>query len=678
MTTTTTKVRAVFMTALMVMSVFAMVPLSASAQSANDASVTSQHTIDLSQSSTNLDGITQTITLSSVSANSQDTVLIDVSETTDANIEVDSASASGGNGNTDTTDYHAHNDTVTVNFSGSTNNNDVTVDLTLDASSDDVEEDSRIRHQISLGSNSYTAAYKTIEIPSTTVGSSTGSVTAYAGETLTFQEGKDTVITIYEPDGDSGWDSIDRFSTSPGDAVDFDTTELEGDYVVTYDDQEPDNNPGTVAGDETSLTIDELNMNVEADDLNVTTEDNITAEISAAAFGEDFYAELYEEGADFEDDNPLRRVVDSFDGTGDANVDLGNVSSLEDGSAGDYVVRAVHNNTEIEDTSDTINVTAAGDADVDFEDSSTLYQERGDVAEFTVDLQNTDEAYVEIGGQSSNFLANFTVTDGDDDDSNVTVSVNTMTTKGAQNVGKFISVSDTDSFSVDNNGMASSHGDQGIYTGDPLTPVGATNGNALTSPISAGGSYNLVVATEDDERDAKKILSVDRPSVDGVNTWVYEGSLPDSDETAELLDGVSSTDTIAQGDAVVVEAQVSGIHGYLNDSIEAPFGYGDRSGPDTINNENSNVFLNVTETNTGPNAVATAYDYDDVDTAYYDAENNTVYYAFQTGNNGLSADANYNAEMKVFKGNDAYTSTQNASADFEVAEQNIEITGLNS
>ncbi|WP_368276229.1 BGTF surface domain-containing protein, partial [Halorussus marinus] len=93
---------------------------------------------------------------------------------------------------------------------------------------------------------------------------------------------------------------------------------------------------------------------------------------------------------------------------------------------------------------------------------------------------------------------------------------------------------------------------------------------------------------------------------------------------------------------------------------------------------NSNVFLNVTETNTGPNAVATAYDYDDVDTAYYDAENNTVYYAFQTGNNGLSADANYNAEMKVFKGNDAYTSTQNASADFEVAEQNIEITGLNS
>ncbi|WP_167599394.1 DUF7827 domain-containing protein, partial [Halorussus marinus] len=673
------------MTALMVMSVFAMVPLSASAQQASSANVSEGHTVDLSQGT--LTGIDHTITLTGVNANN-DEITIDISETNDANIDV-SGDYSDGPATNIQNDISVDGDTVTVTVDGNVNNGMVQIPLTLDASSDDVEEDSRIRHQISLGSNSYTVAYKTIELPTDTVGSSDDSVTAYAGETLTFQEGKDTVITIYESDGNNGWDSVDRFSTSPGDAVDFDTSDLEGDYVITYDDAEPQNAPDSGSGIDTStetrLTVNELNMNVEADDLNVTTEDNITAEVSSAAFGEDFYAELYEEGADFEDDNPLRRVVDSFDGTGDANVDLGNVSSLEDGSAGDYVVRAVHNNTEIEDTSDTINVTAAGDADVDFEDSSTLYQERGDVAEFTVDLQNTDEAYVEIGGQSSNFLANFTVTDGDDDDSNVTVSVNTMTTKDAQNVGKFISVSDTDSFSVDNNGMASSHGDQGIYTGDPLTPVDATNGNALTSPISAGGSYNLVVATEDDERDAKKILSIDRPSVDGVNTWVYEGSLPDSDETAELLDGVSSTDTIAQGDAVVVEAQVSGIHGYLNDSIEAPFGYGERAGPDTIATDNSgnelrnsNVFLNVTETNTGPNAVATAYDYDDVDTAYYDAENNTVYYAFQTGNNGLSADANYNAEMKVFKGNDAYTSTQNASADFEVAEQNIEITGLNS
>ncbi|WP_435175666.1 BGTF surface domain-containing protein [Halorussus sp. AFM4] len=576
--------------------------------------------------------------------------------------------------------YNEFNNTITVNFTGSYSG-DLTVPFTLDASSNDVSADSRIQHQISLGSNSYTAAYKTYNRETPVLdGTTTDSHTVYSGDVVTFDAGssQNTVITIWKPDGDNSWTQVDRFSTAPGTAVNYNTSKLDGKYRVTYNDKEPAGDPGTaLQNSETSLTVNPLNLEASAQENNLTTEEAIAVDVSSADFGGSFTAELYEEGADFDDDNPVDTISSTFDGTGDATVTFGNISSYDDQNAGDYVVRVVHGETSVTAKTDTINVTEAGDAQVSFNNTNTVYQERGDIAKFTVNLKNTDDAYVEVGGDSSNFLANFSVSDGSDDDKSVTVYVNTNETNGAATVGKFISVSDSDSFSVANNdgsSGANEHGEQGVYTGKSLTPVGHANGAALSSPM-ATGSYNLILGTSDAQRDAKKILSVSQPSVDSLNTWVYAGSsLPDSDELNELVNGVSQSDTIAAGDTVVVEAQVSGIHGYINNSIQkTAYGYGDDSA------QNSFVYLNVTETNTGPNTVANTIYAGAADSTWYDAKNNTVYYAFKTGSDAtLSSDTAYKADLKVKKSNNVFKNTQNASATFSVEDQTMEITGLNS
>ncbi|NHN59813.1 MULTISPECIES: BGTF surface domain-containing protein [Halorussus] len=623
---------------------------------------------------------TQIINVAGVTdAGNSDTVTIDISEATDAGLDV-SVDSLGANV-LDNEETGLSGDTLTLDLADDTDNETVSVTLSLDATGDDVEEDSRIRYGISSDgdslSSSATASFKVIDSASAdrTFGGG-DSATIYAGETITFNtEGEPTnVVTIYENTADDGtdWEQVDRFSTAPGNLVNYDTSDLEGEFVVTYDDEEPDSDDSS--NSQTVLEVNPLDLEATAQDVNITTEEDIVVDASSADFGGDFSAELYEEGTDFEDNDALTSEDETFDGTGEATVNLGNISEIEDQGAGEYVVRVVHDATGVEVTTDTLNVTEAGDASVSVP-QDTIYQERGDVANVSIELENRDDAYVQLGGDSSNFMANFTVVD-EDGNGYVNLSINTYDSMGATAItgdNGFVSVTSDDDF-ISTSGANAMSDDHGIYVGNPLEPVGDGEDevDALDNPMAAG-NYDLVVAQANDDRDSKTILSVSDPSVDEVNTWVHEGvsatNLPDSGELDELLNGVAETDTIANGDYVVVETQVSGIYGYIGDA-----GFAD----DETTPGDDTVYLNLTQTNAGPNTNGNTLYGGDAEKMYFDAGNNTVYAVFPDESGDFSDGQEYKADFHVPEENAAYKNDQNASAEFEVAERSIEFSNLNS
>ncbi|NHN58162.1 BGTF surface domain-containing protein [Halorussus rarus] len=617
-------------------------------------------------------------------AGNDQTVTIDISEAQDAGLDVTvtgySSNVDTGADATTSTGEVVSGDTLTLDLADGVNDETVSATLELDATGDNVESDSRIRYGISSGddslSGSETAAFKVID-PAADDRTFSGddSATIYAGETITFDTSGHSgdVVTIYEDTGSdtTNWEEVDRFSTAPGTLVNYDTSDLEGEYTVTYDDQEPDTD-----SEETQLEVNALNLEASAQDVNLTTEDDVVVDASSADFGGNFYAEIYEEGTDFEDNAPLAQVPESFDGTGEATVNLGNVSEIEDQGAGEYVVRVVHNATSVETTTDTLNVTAAGDASVSVP-QDTIYEERGDVANVSIELENRDDAYVQLGGDSSNFKANFTVVD-EDGNGYVNLSINTYDSMGATAItgdNGFVSVTSDDDF-IATSGANAMSDDHGVYVGDPLSLV-ENSDDALNNPMAAG-NYDLVVSQSNDDRDSKTILSVSDPSVDEVNTWVHEGvgatNLPDDDELDELLNGVAETDTIANGDYVVVETQVSGIYGYVSSADD----FADADTKLSTDAGDSAVYLNLTQQNAGPNTNGNVLYGGDAEKMYFDAGNNTVYAVFPDESGDFSDGQEYKADFHVPEENAAYKNDQNASAEFEVAERSIEFSNLNS
>ncbi|WP_435179587.1 BGTF surface domain-containing protein [Halorussus sp. AFM4] len=561
--------------------------------------------------------------------------------------------------------YYSSNSTIVVHPDDTTNSPSVTVEI--DATG--AEVDDRISYQITAeNGGSLQASFLTYEESSQKITNGQGDLAddIYAGETLTLDAGStDSTIRVYEDNTDSsnGYDRVSTIKTLYSDVWNYDTSDLNGDYVVTFNSKDPSN-------DGQSFTVLPLNLGVEATDGNITTEDDVTVDVTSEDGGASVTVELYEEGADFSNTDDLANVTVTTGPSGDATANLGNISAIEDQGAGDYVVRAVHSSTGIDATTNTINVTAAGDATVNLP-SDTVYEERGDIATLNVSVENTDEAYVKIGSTSSNYALNFTAHDGNDD-GYVVVKFNTAKTDDVvtSNLTEAVYAAGNNDDEITTEGDNTNR-PQGVYAYDSSGNWNiVTNDAPLSTPI-ASGNYDVVAGVSDDSRDTKTILSLNKPSVDSVDTWVHQSTnnLPDSDELSELVNGVSQDDTVAAGDILVVEAKASGVFGYVDEKSD----FGDaRTG-------NSGVFLNLTQTNEGPNANADELSASDANQVYFDETNNTIYFAYKTGSNtNLNGGEDFKADFHVQKHNAVYKKSQNASAQLSVAEESIEVTGLNS
>ena len=226
--------------------------------------------------------------------------------------------------------------------------------------------------------------------------------------------------------------------------------------------------------------------------------------------------------------------------------------------------------------------------------SQGVYQTAaGDFAEFTIDLEDTDEAWVQIGDQNSGFTDIVHVEDDNDDDQ---VSF-TMNTRLAGTDAAYDDVYESDD---DNVAGSAAHGgtfdaefqnDDGqdldgasdgtsgtfndyLYALD-LIESGETENDQLTRPLQAANyevaanGNNVFVANDDDEAELddeldSAVLELSQPQIGDITTYVA----PTDDANAEteldsVLEEVTQRNEVAIDDRLVVQVEATGLYGAM-------------------------------------------------------------------------------------------------------------------
>ncbi|OYR38289.1 hypothetical protein DJ75_17795, partial [Halorubrum sp. Eb13] len=224
-------------------------------------------------------------------------------------------------------------------------------------------------------------------------------------------------------DGDT--DFVEELRTDGSGTVVFDTEDLDaGDYYLdgTGADMSP-SETFEVAVQDLDTAFDEQSVQSD-DDAELEIESNRGSyDVNVSADGDlddDELEQLFEgefdvSNVDDDDEITLEGVTD---GTFDAEF-----SDVDDLSTGEYEFSFDVTDTSAADTA-SISVTEAGEGDLSLADGTTTVAQ-GDVAEVTVELDDTDSGSVVIGDfEENNYQANISVEDGNDD-GEVTVLFNT-------------------------------------------------------------------------------------------------------------------------------------------------------------------------------------------------------------------------------------------------------------
>ncbi|RQG97779.1 BGTF surface domain-containing protein [Natrarchaeobius chitinivorans] len=226
-------------------------------------------------------------------------------------------------------------------------------------------------------------------------------------------------------------------------------------------------------------------------------------------------------------------------------------------------------------------------------DQSVYTQTAGDIVEFTVDLDDTDETWIQIGDENAGFVDVVHVVD-DEEDGEVSFQVNTRTlgahdadTEDVYNAG------DDELTSEVHDGVGSTGADfHDEEVGDTLGSNGdfadyldelglisdasdyQSTEYQLTRPlqatdydVAANGNGDFIVASDgsselDDELDLAT-LDLTTPGVDSISTWVAPGDDADEDELDDLLDAATERTDIAEDDRLIIKAEATGLYGAM-------------------------------------------------------------------------------------------------------------------
>ncbi|GAB7010216.1 BGTF surface domain-containing protein [Halorubrum trueperi] len=246
--------------------------------------------------------------------------------------------------------------------------------------------------------------------------------------------------------------------------------------------------------------------------------------------------------------------------------------SNTDIDAGDYEF-----NLEVYDTeaSDSASMTLEEeDVSADFADGITTTA-AGDIAEITVELDDSDSTFVSIGGNDVGYFDVVYVEDDNDDDE-VTFQVNTRTLGTDETANAYSSeddivepdaVSEGASFEDDDGDPFTDTADfrtssNGLDQGDLARPLQPTEYDLIASngAFSVDDDGDLVV---ENERDIATLDLVE-PAIDGITTHtVPAGSTDDADDVEELLEDATESEDIALDDRMVIQVEATGIEGYI-------------------------------------------------------------------------------------------------------------------
>jgi len=228
-----------------------------------------------------------------------------------------------------------------------------------------------------------------------------------------------------------------------------------------------------------------------------------------------------------EEDQPVVLTVDSSEYP--HGFDL---SGFDTGTY-DFTVESQTSNAE---DSFSIEYKTAGETSASFQDN-VFSQEVGDNAAFTVNMENTDTATVNITDDSGEYWANLTVTDstngGDADDGQVTVQMNTF--------------------------LAGDHGDA-FSPAEGADTVKVDYEEPIGDFRLATGSYDLTVNAGNEEQDVATLALNPRETVSA--STIVAPMNDNFGDVSEITNGTEMSH-VAFGDNLAVEVEASGVFAYL-------------------------------------------------------------------------------------------------------------------
>jgi len=295
-------------------------------------------------------------------------------------------------------------------------------------------------------------------------------------------------------------------------------------FEIVQQDLEVSNWGGVYYDDEAGFN--DNGLNVKTDNLGVA-EGSFNVLVNSTSLDQSELNTIFGGAASAHGNHKVQLTVDSSDkyfGVDFSSLDLGTY---------DFTVESQTSNAE---GTFSIEYKTAGETSASFQDN-VFSQEVGDNATFTVNMENTDMATVNITDDSGEYWANLTVMDstngGDADDGQVTVQMNTF--------------------------LAGGHG-------PAFSPVeGADTVNVdYEEPIGnfrlATGSYDLTVNAGNEEQDVATLALNPRETVSA--STIVAPMNDNFGDVSEITNGTEMSH-VAFGDNLAVEVEASGVFAYL-------------------------------------------------------------------------------------------------------------------
>ncbi|MEZ3115631.1 surface glycoprotein [Halobaculum sp. MBLA0147] len=230
------------------------------------------------------------------------------------------------------------------------------------------------------------------------------------------------------------------------------------------------------------------------------------------------------------------------------------VSASDD--TGNYSITVTDDNTGVEATTGDAVVVEQPDSSASFEESVTV--PRGDIVEFTVNLENTDTARVQVGSDSKGYNVSLRVNDGTDDDESVTIRWNTYNS--------------ANSTSADGNLEAFSVVTENTDTQDNINFTASSVDNDVDNVIAPTNYQLRVFPGEDaDNPSAFSSVTVTERSLGSIQMWTAPKTVTPSDLTSDAIytsidDGAITQDqSIAANDLLVHQIRdTTGLEGLID------------------------------------------------------------------------------------------------------------------
>ena len=481
----------------------------------------------------------------------------------------------------------------------------------------------------------------------------------WVGQTLAYEVGADEdSAELRRGDGTDNGEFVTELDVdSDGDVVINTSSRESGNYWIT-----------TVSGAaeedaNVSFELSEQEYSVSAGDTAQTGDGMVYNNVTVDSNRNDYTHVISSEDLDASElenvfDENGAEIVNQVDTDGDGendsiNITVGRtsqdvVANYSEVSTGNYTLDFSVADTDASD-SVTFDVEEAATGAVTFGQSVTTDQV-GDVAEITLELENTDQAAVTIGDiESDGYQADAIVTD-ENGDGEVTLRFNSFTAgTDESNVSSYV---------------VNAAGDD---------TAGLENQTELSAPL-ANTTYDMTIRSGSDvdaSADDVATLNLRSRSTDEMTIVTAPGGVTPAD-ASELVGVVSDDNTVAEGDWIVHELEASGLEGVATES----------GGLLEVVGMSDNVSLTIEQDRQRPNREPRSVDLSAADPLVFaDSQNDSYYIVLDSdglqdeeGNEISVDDGSYTTTFTIGEGSPlAASGDEEVSGSFELAERSASV-----